>query len=138
MAWCVLGFLPEPDVVLAEVRRVLRPGGRLGVDVYTVRDRRRYRPEETVMPHVVEEGAWQARFAAAGLGLCLRRDLTEEYARAYGSLRRELEARRPELERAFGPGLTDEALAGFGRNIRAVLEGGKGGCRFVVERPGPA
>jgi SAM-dependent methyltransferase len=135
IAWCMLGFVQDQAALLTEVARVLRPGGRFGVDVYTVRDAALYDPSRTPMRFIHPREGWLALIEDSPLGLVAEEDLSEQYADDYRRFMVNLKVQIPSLRVRFGKERVSEAVTRFSRNVHEVLSGGKGGLRLVAERP---
>ncbi len=135
VAWCVLGFIEDQDRLFAEILRVLMPGGRLGVDLYTVLDPALFDPGESPMPWIRDRQGWLERAERAGFTLLSEQDLTESFGAAYRAFMVRLKVQLPALRVRFGEQLVSETVATFSRNVNEVLFGGKGGLRLVLERP---
>ncbi len=135
IAWCMLGFVQDQAALLTEVARVLRPGGRFGVDVYTVRDAALYDPSRTPMRFIHPREGWLALIEDSPLGLVAEEDLSEQYADDYRRFMVNLKVQIPSLRVRFGKERVSEAVTRFSRNVHEVLFGGKGGLRLVAERP---
>ena len=136
LCWCVLGYVRRKALLLGELRRLLRPGGRFGADVYTVLDPQRYCARPAGMAHVLPAAAYRQLFAGAGLQLLREEDLSAQYRADYAAFLEDASRRREELAQHFGSALAEDALERFEANIQEVLQGRKGGMRFVVQRPG--
>lgn len=136
VAWCVLGFVEDQERLFAEIHRVLRSGGRFGVDVYSVLDSTLYDPARTPMPYIRSREGWLERALGAGLVLVSEEDLTASYAKEYKAFMVRLKNQLPALRVRFGKELVSQTVSIFSRNVHEVLFGGKGGLRLVLERPG--
>ncbi len=136
VAWCVLGFIEDQARLLSEIHRVLRPGGRFGVDVYTVLDSALFDPSRTPMPYIRSWQGWLERAEGAGLLVVSEADITESYAKEYKRFMVRLKNQLPALRVRFGKELVSQTVSIFSRNVYEVLFGGKGGLRLVLERQG--
>jgi SAM-dependent methyltransferase len=134
IAWCTLGFVEEQAGLFSEVARVLRPGGRFGVDVYTVRDAALYDPSRTPMRFIHSRERWLELIEASPLTLVEEADLSEQYADDYRRFMVNLKVQIPSLRVRFGREQVADAVTRFSRNVHEVLFGGKGGLRLVCER----
>jgi len=134
MAWCMLGFVEDQAKLLAEVARVLRPGGRFGVDVYTVRDSALYNPGRTPMRYIHSRERWLELIDASPLSLVAEEDLSDQYADDYRKFMVNLKVQIPSLRVRFGREQVADAVTRFSRNVNELLFGGKGGLRLVCER----
>jgi SAM-dependent methyltransferase len=135
IAWCMLGFVEDQAGLLAEVARVLVPGGRFGVDVYTVRDPSLYDPGRTPMRFIHSRERWLALIEASPLQLVEEADLSDRFADDYRRFMVNLKVQIPALRVRFGREQVAEAVTRFSRNVNEVLFGGKGGLRLVCEKP---
>lgn len=135
IAWCMLGFVQEQAQLLAEVGRVLHPGGRFGVDVYTVRDASLYDPTRTPMRHIHSRERWLELIEQSPLRLVAEADLSDQYADDYRRFMVNLKVQIPALRVRFGREQVADAVTRFSRNVHEVLFGGKGALRLVCERP---
>lgn len=135
IAWCMLGFVEDQAGLFDEVARVLRPGGRFGVDVYTVRDSALYDPSRTPMRHIHPREGWLDLIAGSPLELVEEADLSDQYADDYRRFMVNLKVQIPALRVRFGRERVADAVTRFSRNVNEVLFGGKGGLRLVCELP---
>ncbi len=134
IAWCMLGFVEEQAALFADVARVLKPGGRFGVDVYTVRDPALYDPSRTPMRHIHSRERWLELIDQSPLRLVAEADLSDQYADDYRRFMVNLKVQIPALRVRFGREQVADAVTRFSRNVHEVLFGGKGGLRLVCER----
>jgi SAM-dependent methyltransferase len=135
IAWCMLGFVQDQARLFSEIARVLKPGGRFAVDVYTVRDAALYDPSRTPMRFIHGREEWLELIGASPLVLMSECDISDDYADAYRKFMVRLKAQLPALRVRFGKEQVADAVTRFSRNVHEVLFGGKGGLRLVCERP---
>ncbi len=131
-AMCMVGFLSDKTAFFLEVRRVLRPGGRFGADVYTLRDSKSCLARPGGMAHVISLERLLEHLISAGFQVLAVEDLGGSYTESYRAFLEAARRARPELDARFGEGAVDDALSAFRANIAQVLEGGKGGARVVA------
>ncbi|MBN1336970.1 MAG: methyltransferase domain-containing protein [Deltaproteobacteria bacterium] len=134
LSFCVLGQVDDKEAVLSEIRRVLRPGGSLGFDDYVVRDARRWRSGYPSNEHPYTEEDWIRSIQSVGFTLRNRQDLTASFRRDYQAFLVDLQRRRTMVVDTFGEEAVERAVGTFRAHVDAVLQGRKGGVRFVLAR----
>ncbi len=134
LSWCVLGQVVDKESVLAEIRRVLRPGGSFGFDDYVVLDLRRWRSVHLADEPPLTEDDWLRCIRSVGFALRNRQDLTASFRRDYQAFLVDLQRRRATVAERFGEEAVERAVRTFRTHVDAVLQGRKGGVRFVLAR----